>query len=160
MVLNNLWKKSGKSNTSALSKLPDNLVISHAKDVAPAQIQDLCTAVGWNRREPVLIVKALNNSLAVVSIWRDEELVGFGRATGDMVFNATIWDMAVRPEYQHQGIGTLIMKELLNDIDELQIPLITLYADPGTDNFYRKFGFCVDPAGVRGMFRDRSGLAL
>jgi ribosomal protein S18 acetylase RimI-like enzyme len=124
--------------------------------------------VGWSRREPELINQALENSLSVVSIWvkvgtknslealsAPEEMIGFARATGDKVFNATIWDMVVRPDYQRLGIGRLVMCELLKDLDQYKIPLVTLYADPGTDGFYRRFGFLVDPSGVRGMFRER-----
>ncbi|MBI4533156.1 MAG: GNAT family N-acetyltransferase, partial [Candidatus Melainabacteria bacterium] len=81
---------------------------------------------------------------------------GFARATGDKVFNATIWDVAVRPNYQHRGVGRLIMTELLKELDADDIPLITLYADPGRDGFYKRFGFAVDPSGVRGMFRERT----
>ena len=48
------------------------------------------------------------------------------------------------------------MRELLNELDTYQIPLITLYADPGTDGFYKRFGFASDPSGIRGMFRERA----
>ncbi len=81
-------------------------------------------------------------------------MVGFARATGDYVFNATIWDVAVRPSHQKRGIGKLLMVELLKDLDQYSIPLVTLYADPGTDGFYKRFGFSTDPSGVRGMFRE------
>ena len=46
------------------------------------------------------------------------------------------------------------MNELIKELDESGIPLITLYADPGTDGFYKRFGFMADPSGVRGMFRE------
>ena len=82
-------------------------------------------------------------------------MVGFARATGDKVFNATIWDVVVRPQYQRRGVGLLVMRELLDELDSYEIPLVTLYADPGTDGFYKRFGFLTDPSGVRGMFRER-----
>jgi len=90
--------------------------------VPPEDVQDICASVGWSRREPVLITKALGNSLAVISAWDDQLIVGFARATGDKVFNATIWDVVVRPSYQRRGIGLLVMHELLKDLDEFQIP--------------------------------------
>ncbi|MFA6208443.1 MAG: GNAT family N-acetyltransferase [Candidatus Obscuribacterales bacterium] len=130
--------------------------VSHDKAVPPNAVQELCASVGWSRREPDLIVRALENSLAVVSIWDKEELVGFARATGDKVFNATVWDMVVRPDYQRLGVGRLVMCELLKELDEYSIPLVTLYADPGTDGFYKRFGFLADPSGVRGMFREKN----
>jgi aralkylamine N-acetyltransferase len=149
MVLS-IWRRHDNSKDP-----PPNLVTSHQKDVSPEQVQDICASVGWSKRDPLLIAQALNNSLAVVSIWDKGIMVAFARATGDKVFNATIWDVVVRPSHQRCGIGQLVMRELLNELDEYDIPLITLYADPGTDGFYRRFGFCADPSGVRGMFREK-----
>jgi aralkylamine N-acetyltransferase len=149
VVLSGIWKRQdGKDDPYR------GLTVSHDKNVSPQQVQDLCASVGWSRREPVLISRALANSLAVVSVWDREIMVGFARATGDQVFNATIWDVAVRPLYQKRGVGRLVMVELLKDLDSYNIPLITLFADPGTNGFYKRFGFSTDPSGVRGMFRD------
>jgi aralkylamine N-acetyltransferase len=150
MVLSGIWKKHENSKEP-----PPNLKVSHAKDVSPDEVQDICASVGWSRREPVLIARALMNSLSVVSVWDNEVMVGFARATGDKVFNATVWDVVVRPGYQKKGVGLLVMRELLNELDSYEIPLITLYADPGTDGFYKRFGFMADPSGVRGMFREK-----
>ena len=151
MVLSGIWKKS---EGSAQDPFLNALRVCHEKNLSPDDVQEICASVGWSRREPELIANALANSLAVVSIWDKTTIVGFARATGDMVFNATVWDMVVRPDYQGRGIGRLVMLELLKDLDEFGIPLITLYADPGTDGFYKKFGFLADPSGVRGMFRE------
>lgn len=150
MVLSGIWKKQDHSKDEPRKYL----TVSHEKRISSIDVQDLCASVGWNRRDPVLIARALENSLSVVSAWDRELLVGFARATGDFVFNATIWDVAVRPSYQRRGIGRLLMAELLLELDGYGIPLITLYADPGTDGFYKRFGFSTDPSGVRGMFRD------
>ena len=150
MVLSGIWKRHDSSREP-----PPNLVTSHQKDVSAEEVQDICASVGWSKRDPLLIAQALNNSLAVVSVWDKGTMVGFARATGDKVFNATIWDVVVRPSYQRLGVGQLVMRELLNDLDQYDIPLITLYADPGTDGFYRRFGFLADPSGVRGMFREK-----
>ncbi len=153
MVLSGIWRKQ-----DAGKEPHDSYMVSHDKSVSPAAVQDLCTSVGWSRREAGLIARALANSLAVVSVWDEGLLVGFARATGDKVFNATVWDVAVRPAYQRRGIGRLLMSELLAELDTYNIPLVTLYADPGRDGFYKKFGFSTDPSGVRGMFRERQDI--
>jgi ribosomal protein S18 acetylase RimI-like enzyme len=150
MVLSGIWKRHDN-----FKEPPPNLVTSHLKDISPEEVQDICSSVGWCKRDPSLISQALNNSLAVVSVWDKDKMVGFARATGDKVFNATVWDVVVRPSYQRLGVGQLVMRELLNDLDQYDIPLITLYADPGTDGFYKRFGFLADPSGVRGMFREK-----
>lgn len=131
------------------------LEIRHDKDISPYAVQDICQSVGWNRRELDLISIALENSVSVVSIWENEFLIAFARATGDKVFNATVWDVVVRPTHQKRGLGKLILKELLNELDSYRIPLIALYADPGTEGFYESLGFLSDPNGARGMFREK-----
>ncbi|MBY0359272.1 MAG: GNAT family N-acetyltransferase [Candidatus Obscuribacterales bacterium] len=150
MVLSGMWRKQEGPKDDRLR----NITVIHDKNISANAVQDLCASVGWSRRDPALIAKALSNSLVVVSAWENQHMVGFARATGDQVFNATIWDVAVRPSHQGFGIGKLLMNELLKDLDQYNIPLITLYADPGTDGFYKRFGFLCDPSGVRGMFRD------
>jgi aralkylamine N-acetyltransferase len=126
------------------------------KNISPFAVQEICESVGWLRRDPDLIAVALENSMVVLSVWENEYLVGFARATGDKTFNATIWDVVVRPTHQRRGLGKLLMKEVLKQIDNFRIPLITLYADPGTEGFYQRFGFLSDPTGTRGMFREKS----
>jgi len=152
MVLSGIWKRHEDSK----DPLPESVVVKLDKNISPQDVQELCAAVGWSRREPGLIARALQNSVAVVSVWDEGLLIGFARATGDQVFNATVWDVAVRPSYQRRGVGRLLMIELLKELDRSHIPLITLYADPGRDAFYRKFGFAGDATGVRGMFREKT----
>lgn len=150
MVLSGMWRRQEGPKEDPLR----GITVIHDKTIPAQDVQELCASVGWSRREPTLIARALLNSLVVVSAWDEDLMVGFARATGDQVFNATIWDVAVRPPYQRKGIGRLLMVELLKGLDQYGIPLITLYADPGTDGFYKRFGFSFDPSGVRGMFRD------
>jgi len=151
MMKMDIWKRHERVRDA----LPADLFISHDKNIAADQVQDICASVGWSRREPALISRALANSLAVASVWQNDRLVAFARATGDKVFNATVWDVVVRPSHQGMGVGMLVMNELLQELDTYGIPLITLYADPGTDGFYRRFGFSTDPSGIRGMFREK-----
>jgi len=132
------------------------IVIKYDKNISAFAVQEICQSVGWNRREPDLIAAALENSIVVISVWENEYLVGFGRATGDKIFNATLWDVVVRPTHQRRGLGKLVMKELLKQLDTFRIPLITLYADPGSESFYQRYGFLSDPTGAKGMFREKS----
>jgi len=131
------------------------IVIKHDKNISAYAVQEICESVGWNKRDLDLIARALENSVVVISVWENEYLVGFGRATGDKVFNATLWDIVVRPTHQRRGLGKLVIKELLRQLDTHRIPLITLYADEGTESFYHRFGFLSDPTGAKGMFREK-----
>ncbi len=131
------------------------LDVKYDKNVAAAAVQDICESVGWARREADLISLALENSLVVISVWEAGRLIAFARATGDKVFNATVWDVVVRSSHQRRGLGRLVVKEVLRELDKYNIPLITLYADQGTQQFYEKLGFLSDPNGAQGMFREK-----
>jgi aralkylamine N-acetyltransferase len=152
-MFSRLWKHN--KDTADLSSIKSSIKISCDKNVAAKSLQDLCASVGWARREPAMIEKSLRNSIAVVTAWRDDRLIGFARATGDGVFNATIWDVVVHPNCQGLGIGQLIMRALLEELDAAKVQLVTLLAEPGQERFYRRFGFITDAANLRGMVRER-----
>lgn len=66
-------------------------------------------------------------------------IVGVGRALADGVDTSYVCDVAVLPEYQGTGLGKQIVARLV----ELSRghKKILLYAVPGKEPFYRKFGF-------------------
>ncbi len=66
-------------------------------------------------------------------------LVGAGRAVADGVDCSYLCDVAVHPDFQGRGLGAAIIAKL----KELSAghKKIILYANPGKEGFYRKFGF-------------------
>ena len=58
--------------------------------------------------------KSLANSDVIISIWSDNEIVGFGRALSDGVFRGVLWDIVIDKDHQGKGYGKLIVKNLLN----------------------------------------------
>jgi predicted GNAT family acetyltransferase len=94
--------------------------------------------VGMAYAEPAAHRKAFENSQVTVFIRRENQLIGFGRAISDGVFQAAIYDVAVIPEYQAQGIGTIIIKTIT---DKLSNCNFILYAAPGKEGFYQTLGF-------------------
>jgi len=57
--------------------------------------------------------KCLANSDVIVSIWSQNELVGFGRGLSDGVYRGVLWDIVIDPDYQGKGYGKMIIKNLL-----------------------------------------------
>lgn len=57
---------------------------------------------------------AFLTSTFVLSAWLDNHLVGCVRVLSDLHFRSIIYDLAVLPEYQKQGIGTELMKRCIN----------------------------------------------
>lgn len=66
-------------------------------------------------------------------------IVGVGRALADGVDTSYICDVAVLPQYQGTGLGKQIVARLV-ELSRGHKKII-LYAVPGKEPFYRKFGF-------------------
>ncbi len=90
------------------------------------------------RRSPAKMELAFQNSLLKVFAFDADRLVGAGRAQSDGVWRAAIYDVAVLPTYQGQGIGSRIIRHL---IQHANVDVITLHAAPGKEPFYETFGF-------------------
>ena len=96
--------------------------------------------------------QALNNSRFCVSVYDDSRLVGFGRVVTDGILYAAIYDVMVLPEYQGQGIGTEVVRRLLNKCAQVKLGVVQLFAASGTENFYHQLGFERRPDDAPGMF--------
>ena len=105
----------------------------------------LYDAVGWGAYDEKVSKIALDNTFYSVSIYDDNQIIGYGRLIGDAICFIYIHDIMVKPEYQSQKIGTLIMNKLLEKIKELkkenQSLRVYLGASKGKEKFYEKFGF-------------------
>ncbi|OYV01784.1 MAG: GNAT family N-acetyltransferase [Burkholderiales bacterium PBB5] len=66
-------------------------------------------------------------------------LVGAGRALADGIDCAYLCDIAVLPSHQGTGLGKAIVQKLLDQAQGHR--KILLYAVPGKEPFYKKFGF-------------------
>ncbi len=66
-------------------------------------------------------------------------LIGAGRALADGLDCSYICDVAVHPSHQGSGVGKEIISTLVNLSKNHK--KIILYAVPGKEPFYRKFGF-------------------
>ena len=87
--------------------------------------------------------KGLGSELCSVVLKLKEtgNIVGMGRIVGDGGTVFHICDMAIIPEYQRQGGGTMVMDELMRYISA-EAPAdayINLLAD--VDGFYERWGF-------------------
>ena len=101
-------------------------------------VSETLKRVGMASRAPELHRKAFMASAVVVFAHADGQPVGFGRAISDGAYQAAVYELAVVPEFQKQGIGVQIMQAIL---DRLPGCNVILYAAPGKENFYRKLGF-------------------
>lgn len=82
--------------------------------------------------------KAFENSFSVIFVFDGNNLVGFGRTLSDGILQASVYDVAINPDYQGFGIGKLIMEKLLETVKGCNV---ILYASIGKENFYEKLNF-------------------
>ena len=93
---------------------------------------------------------AMEHTLFRVSVFDEDLIVGMARVIGDMGLDYYIKDVIVRPEYQHMGVGKLLMDELLafvgkNGVKGTEI-FVELCAMPDKIPFYERFGFAANEA--------------
>lgn len=88
--------------------------------------------------DPDVHKRAFEASHTIVFVYLGDQLIGFGRAISDGVCQAAIYDVAVIPEFQKKGIGTTIVKNILDRLSQCNI---VLYASPGKEEFYIACGF-------------------
>ncbi len=91
-----------------------------------------------NKAVPTLKV-AFSNSMFRCFVYEEGRLVGVGRVLADGADCAYVCDVAVMPSHQGTGLGKQIVARLV-DLSRGHKKII-LYAVPGKEPFYRKFGF-------------------
>jgi ribosomal protein S18 acetylase RimI-like enzyme len=114
----------------------------------------LRAAAGLSPKTEEAAALGLGGGVHSVTVRLNQEAVGMGRIIGDGGCFLQIVDIAVLPAHQKRGLGRLIM-EALTEFLERSVPssaYVSLIAEPGTTDFYERFGFKVcDP--LTGMYR-------
>lgn len=98
---------------------------------------------------------ALKNSLFIVSLWDEGNLIGFGRVVGDQGITFIVSDIMVDPAYQGKGYGKMIMKEIDNYLEQNtdEYAYVCLIANKPADKLYTQFGFEYSEPKACGMKR-------
>lgn len=94
--------------------------------------------VGMAHHAPEIHARAFAASHTTIFLYRAGQLIGFGRALSDGVYQAALYDCAVLPELQGQGLGRLLLEHLLASLTHCNV---ILYATPGKEGFYQALGF-------------------
>lgn len=117
---------------------------------------EMVESVGWKTYSIEQVKKALINTMYMVKISYNNELVGIGRVVGDYSIVCMLTDICVKPKFQRKGIGLIIVNELKKMIedgvkvgDKIQIELTPT---AGNEEFYKKAGFKYKPDVITGMY--------
>lgn len=107
------------------------------------EIINLYQSVGWtNYLERFdILEEAYANSLCVLGAYDDDRLIGIIRAVGDGQTIVFVQDIIVLPEHQRKGIGTKLLKAVIDKYKYVyQMELLTDNTEK-TKAFYRSVGF-------------------
>ena len=119
------------------------ITIKKQEIVKLEDVLHLYQAVGWTNytNQPQMLEQALSHSLAIYVALDGDAVVGLIRLVGDGFSSVLVQDLIVLPIYQRQGIGSVLMKEALEDYkDAYQVQLVTDQTER-TLRFYRSMGF-------------------
>lgn len=108
-----------------------------------ATYQHLRVTAGLSPKSTAAAAKGLPHSLFAVQILQGDDVVGMGRVIGDGGCFFQVVDIAVLPAHQGQGLGKMIMREIMHFIDT-DVPAsayVSLIADGQAQDLYAQFGF-------------------
>lgn len=101
-------------------------------------VSNLLKNTGMAYYQPDIQKKAFEASYTTVFIYHANNLIGCGRAISDGAYQAAVYDCAVSPDYQGEGLGKIIITNILSELTNCNV---ILYATPGKEGFYQKYGF-------------------
>ncbi len=130
--------------------------IREYKSYNEAEILGLYASVGWTAYtdHPEVLRKGLAGSLVTLAAYEGDVLCGLVRAVGDGHTIVFVQDLLVLPERQRQGIGTALLRAVLDRYSHVRQLLLMADATPEAATFYRSVGFReLSEAGCRGFIR-------
>ena len=134
--------------------LPANFRFQHdTRDIDWPVLESLFKAADLGGREGDKLRRAFENSQVVCFVLAGLRLIGAARALTDFEYHATVYDVVIHPDYQRQGIGAALMREVLK---RLPVWRVLLIADGDAARFYARLGF--QPYGDTMALLDRSRL--
>ena len=83
---------------------------------------------------------AIANSDPVVTVWDGDRLIGHARATSDVVYRATIWDVVIHPDYRGTGLGRKLVQTVLAHPRVCNVERVYLMTTH-QQQFYEHIGF-------------------
>ena len=115
--------------------------------------------VGWpDPPSPETHYRILANSYKIVLARNEEKVVGFVTSVSDGVSAAYIPHLEVLPAYQNRGIGSELVRRLLNQLGDLY--MIDLVCDPQLQPYYERFGMQALTGMVLRNYERQSGVPI
>lgn len=110
------------------------------------EILNLYKSVGWINytNNPSMLRAAYENSLRILGAFENDKLVGIIRVVGDGYSVVFIQDLLVHPDCQRRGIGTALLKQILQEYKNVYQKHLLTENTEKTIQFYKSLGFTMD----------------
>ena len=98
----------------------------------------------WSEKEaddPDLVQRIIEGSHCFLIAHEQNKIIGMGRAISDMASDSYIQDVIVDLEYRNHGIGSNILKKLVERLQTDGLKWIGLIAEHNSHKFYEPLGF-------------------
>lgn len=116
---------------------------------------NLYQTTGWNDEgtySEEQLFRAIRNSWHILCVYNDnQQLIGFARLLSDGVYQTFLCDLIIHPSCQHMGIGSEIVRRLIDHCRSQGMHWIQLSSTIGKQSFYERFGFKRRPDEGPGM---------
>lgn len=110
------------------------------KDIPKESVLTLYRAAEWSSaNKPDQLHRGLSNSDAIVTAWKDSELIGLANAISDGHLVVYYPHVVVHPNYQGNGIGREMMRRLMLHYEDFHQH--SILADKDAVGFFERCGF-------------------
>lgn len=119
------------------------VVIEVATAIDADELHDLYGSVGWTAytRDRTALADAIANSTHVATARNGAELIGLSRGLSDDVSIFYLQDVLVRPDWQHRGVGRLLVQHCLDRFSHVRQKVLLTDDMTSQHLFYRAMGF-------------------
>lgn len=126
--------------------------LKNSKDLTGKTFMELIESVGWAGKDtwPAdKLTQAVNQVASHYTAWLDNEIVGVVRVMSDGLIFSCIPEILVKPQFQSHGVGTQLIKMVIEDYGST---IIFLGAQTGNETFFEKLGFKKGPQSYERCF--------
>lgn len=130
----------------------DEMLVIKANAITPSIYQKFHRCVGFRSFEIADIEEGLKHDLYDVVVFLADVPVAMGRLVGDNRLVFFFKDIIVLPAFQHMGLGSFVMENLMEyiKIHACSGAQLALMCTRGKEGFYEKYGFVLRESGSNG----------
>lgn len=121
----------------------ENITYRHINNFKEIDIKELYENAGWTSYTKDLskLMEAIKASIAVISAWDNEKLVGLIRVVGDGITIIYIQDILVIDSYKRKGIGSKLLNCIIKEYENVRQKVLLTDDSKETRGFYEANGF-------------------